>query len=265
MMLTFIKLGGSLITDKQRSFSARQDVITRLVQEIQSAQDAVPDLRIILGHGSGSFGHTEAQKYNTHLGVHTMEEWHGFVQVRRQADALHRIVMDALWNAGLNALSFPASAMAVASDHTDVRMDLQPLQLALQHGLMPVVFGDVVLDRIMGGTILSTEEILAHLCNQLPIQRILIAGLEKGVWKNPDDPHTIFTSLTPAQYSDHRKNIQGSMATDVTGGMRSKVETLFSILQDHPEMEAVIFSGEEPDALYHALTGKPGGTLLKNA
>lgn len=265
MMLTFIKLGGSLITNKQRSFSARQDVITRLVQEIQRAQNAVPDLQIILGHGSGSFGHTEAQKYHTHLGVQNAEEWHGFVQVRRQADVLHRIVMDALWSAGLNALSFPPSAMAVTSNHTDTCMDLQPLQLALQHGLMPVVFGDVVFDQIMGGTILSTEAILSHLCDQLPIQRILIAGIEKGVWKNSDDPHTIFSSLTPAQYSAHRENIQGSIATDVTGGMRSKVENLFSILQKHPDMETVIFSGEEPNALYHALTGKAGGTLLKNA
>ncbi len=264
-MLTFIKLGGSLITNKQQSFSARQEVITRLVHEIHRAQMAVPDLQIILGHGSGSFGHTEAQKYQTHLGVQSTEDWHGFIQVRRQADVLHRIVMDTLWTNGLDAISFPPSAMLVTNDHTDIRVDLQALQLALHHDLLPVVFGDVVFDHSTGGTIISTEQILAHLCDQLPIQRILLAGMEKGVWKNADDPHTIFKVLTPAEYSDHAKDIKGSTATDVTGGMRTKVEILFSILHKHPDIEAVIFSGEQTDNLFSNLTGKPAGTLLKDS
>ncbi|KUK46155.1 MAG: hypothetical protein XD73_0975, partial [Anaerolinea thermophila] len=263
--LIFVKLGGSLITNKNQAYSARRPLISRLVQEIKQALQANPELSIILGHGSGSFGHPPAKKFQTRLGVRTENEWHGFIEVRQQADALHRIVMDELWQAGLNAISFPPSSLVVTRNHMDIQMNIQPLRHALQHTLLPVVFGDVVFDHTLGGTIVSTEEILAHLCDHLPIQRIYIAGIEKGVWKNSNDPQQLFQVLTPAEFSTFAEEIKGSSAPDVTGGMRSKVEILFSIIQKHPNMEATIFSGEEPDNLFQVLTGKPCGTMLKNA
>ncbi|HAF60937.1 MAG TPA: hypothetical protein DCK95_01265, partial [Anaerolineaceae bacterium] len=170
-----------------------------------------------------------------------------------------------LWASGLNAISFPPSSLVVTRNHMDIQMNIQPLRHALQHTLLPVVFGDVVFDHTLGGTIVSTEEILAHLCDHLPIQRIYIAGIEKGVWKNSNDPQQLFQVLTPAEFSTFAEEIKGSSAPDVTGGMRSKVEILFSIIQKHPNMEATIFSGEEPDNLFQVLTGKPCGTMLKNA
>jgi isopentenyl phosphate kinase len=261
-MLIFVKLGGSLITNKNQVGSARHPVIARLAQELKQALGKDPKLRIILGHGSGSFGHPPAKKYQTRLGVHSEEDWRGFIEVRSQADALHRIMMDELWKAGLPAISFPPSAAAVTCDHDEVFWDTEPLKNALQHALLPVVFGDVVFDTQIGGTILSTEEILRHLCLHLPIQKILIASIEKGVWKDARDPQDIYTILTPDSFVTHSENIGRSGAPDVTGGMRSKVEILFSILRQNPSIQVSIFSGEEKDNLFNALSGKKVGTIL---
>jgi len=83
--LQFLKLGGSLITEKDRPHTARLQVIRRLASEIARARRDDPALRLVLGHGSGSFGHVPAQKYGTRGGVRTPEEWGGFVQVWREA------------------------------------------------------------------------------------------------------------------------------------------------------------------------------------
>ena len=107
--IIFLKLGGSLITDKDKPYTPRLDKLAELAQEIKAALDSNPSLLLILGHGSGSFGHVPAKKYGTRQGVHTPEQWRGFAEVWREADLLNRHVVDALWQAGLPAIRFAVS------------------------------------------------------------------------------------------------------------------------------------------------------------
>ncbi|MCA9937430.1 MAG: hypothetical protein KC418_02225, partial [Anaerolineales bacterium] len=92
----FLKLGGSLLTDKTGVEVVRADVLARLAVEIAAARQARPGLRLVLGHGSGSFGHVAAARYGTRQGVHTAAEWHGFADVARAAAALNHLVILAL-------------------------------------------------------------------------------------------------------------------------------------------------------------------------
>ncbi len=61
--LVFLKLGGSLITDKNQRYTARLDRLSHLADEIRTALTDLPDLRLVLGHGSGSFGHYAVQDH----------------------------------------------------------------------------------------------------------------------------------------------------------------------------------------------------------
>ncbi|HNB52006.1 MAG TPA: hypothetical protein PK530_08695, partial [Anaerolineales bacterium] len=106
--LQFLKLGGSLITDKTKPGTVRADVLARLAGEIADVWRE-GDLHLILGHGSGSFGHVPAKKYGTRQGVQTPDQWRGFAEVWREADLLNRHVVDALWQAGLPAIRFAVS------------------------------------------------------------------------------------------------------------------------------------------------------------
>jgi hypothetical protein len=48
----------------------------------------------------------------------------------------------------------------------------------LIHGLVPVIYGDVIFDSIRGGTIFSTEEQFEFLAAEFEPEKILLAGVE---------------------------------------------------------------------------------------
>ncbi|MFN2221590.1 MAG: hypothetical protein ACK2UH_03495, partial [Candidatus Promineifilaceae bacterium] len=72
--VVFLKLGGSLLTDKTAVEALRVDVLRRLAAEIKEAFERHGDLKLVLGHGSGSFGHVAAARFDTRSGVRTTEE-----------------------------------------------------------------------------------------------------------------------------------------------------------------------------------------------
>jgi len=80
-MLMFLKLGGSLITNKDIPFLARKEKIKCLGVEIKKSIDTFPELSLLIGHGSGSFGHSAAAQFGTRSGIRSKEDWLGFQKV----------------------------------------------------------------------------------------------------------------------------------------------------------------------------------------
>ncbi len=262
MELAFLKLGGSLITDKNTPQTALPAVLARLAAEIRSALQDNPELRLVIGHGSGSFGHIAARKHATRGGVASPAAWLGFAEVWQAARALDQLVIDALAYAGLPVLAFPPSAGIITRSGQVVSWDLAPLQAALAAGLVPVVYGDVIFDQAIGGTILSTEELFLHLAPRLMPDRILLAGIEPGVWQDFPACTRLVETITPASYAAVAHLLGGSAAVDVTGGMLSKVRSMLDLLPMLPNLHTSIFSGLQPGAVHAALLGRPSGTLL---
>jgi len=260
--LVFVKLGGSLITAKERSHTPRPETIERLADEIASALRQKPALSILLGHGSGSFGHVPAQRYGTRHGVSGADAWRGFAEVWHEAAALNHLVLDALHRAGLPALAFPPSASVLAHEGKPATWDLGALLSSLEAGLLPVVYGDVVFDSMRGGTILSTEELFSYLAGELLPECILLAGIEPGVWRDYPARENLVDALTPTSFADLKQTVAGAQAVDVTGGMLSKVEQSLELVKRYPALEVLIFSGEQPGALLQALLGGRIGTSL---
>ncbi len=260
--LLFLKLGGSLITDKTTPRTPRLDLIARLASEIKMAKSQMGDLQIVLGHGSGSFGHIPAKKYGTRQGVDSLDGWRGFAEIWYEAAALNRIVMDALQYADLPAISFPPSGAVTAKDGVVADWNLTPLISALEAGLLPVVFGDVVFDQVRGGTILSTEDIFSHLVHQLQPKRILLAGIDEGVWDDFPACTRLVSEINEDNWEKVAGALSGSTATDVTGGMQGKVRAMLDLVLEMPGLEVIIFGGNQPGNLAAALQGEPLGTCI---
>lgn len=274
--LVFLKLGGSLITDKTQPYTPLLDVMDDLALQITTALQTHPNLRLVIGHGAGSFGHVPASEYHTRDGLHPKptplthrerdesEEnyWKGFAEVWYQASSLNRFVMKALHNAGVRAIALPPSASVIASNGQVSIWETTPLRMALATGIVPVVFGDTVFDEVRGGTILSTEDLFMSLATALGPERILLAGLEAAVWADFPARTRIVEKITPQSFHEIKAGVGKSAAADVTGGMESKVKQMLDLVEANPEMTVQIFSGVEPGNIVRALTGEMLGTVI---
>lgn len=260
--LVFLKLGGSLITEKSKPRIPRKDVILRLGREIRAVRDEISDMRLLLGHGSGSFGHVPARKYGTRHGVSSPYEWLGFSEVWYDAFSLNRIVIEAFQEVKLPVISFPASAGVITRDGKVSTWNLGPLNTALEVNLVPVVFGDVAFDIHLGGTILSTEDIFTHLAGVFKPRRILLAGIDEAVFADYPACKTPIPEITTNNWKEVEPLLGGSNTIDVTGGMASKVKAMMDLAVDIPGLEVVIFSGYHPGNLISALKGNPIGTRI---
>lgn len=259
-MLLFLKLGGSLITDKATPRTLRADVLARLMGEIASALADV-DVQLVLGHGSGSFGHVEGKRFDTRAGVRTPAGWRGFAEVQAAAALLNRHVIDAARAAGLPVLNCPPSASAVCEDGRLVDLAVEPIRAALEHGLVPVVQGDVAIDTVRGGTIVSTEDVFGYLAPRLKPSRILLAGRDAGVLSRWPDGHLVTDIVDGTAIQ-----AGASQATDVTGGMVAKIHETLITLRAVPDLSALIFSGDVPGRVAAALRGEAVvGTVLRSA
>lgn len=266
--LVFLKLGGSLITDKTQPQAVRTEVLHRLADEIARAQLARPDLKLLLGHGSGSFGHVSARRYGTREGVWTAEQWRGYAETGRFASELNRLVVDALWDAGIPALRVQPSASALCYDGELQSLEERPLVDGLEHGLVPVVHGDVALDEVRGGTIVSTEEIFAFLAPRLRPERVILVGEVEGVLTQ--DPATsaegqVIRNITRSSLSELVPALGGSRGIDVTGGMMTKVRKMLDLVESTPGLRDVhVVSGLIPGLLLSVLEDAhvPAGTRI---
>jgi len=274
--LVFLKLGGSLITDKTQAYTPQLDVIEDLALQVARALQTHPDLRLVIGHGSGSFGHVAASQYRTRDGfippsspfIHREGDdteqnyWKGFAEVWYQASSLNRFVMKALHKTNVHAIALPPSTNVIASDGQVTIWETTSISMALAYGLVPVIYGDVVFDEIRGGTILSTESLFAHLARALNPDRILLAGLEAAVWEDFPARTRKIENITPQTFSEIRAGVGKAAEADVTGGMESKVTQMLELVQQNPALKIQIFSGAEPGNVLKALSGETLGTWI---
>lgn len=267
--LTLLKLGGSLITDKQIEFSYRADMAQRIASEIRAGLDAFPDMWLLIGHGSGSFGHFAARRHGTNDGVLTPEEWRGFAEVATVAADLSNRVTLTLHEAGIPVWRIQPSASAMAIDGRLETLNVGTIHNALNKGLVPLVHGDVALDATIGGTIISTEMIFAYLVAHLPVDRILLVGEVPGVY---DENQHVIPEITPQNFDSIKHALGGSRGTDVTGGMLNKVQEMLALIEVKPHLRIYIIDGTKAGLLRETLSGnwngnmtgngKPAGTLI---
>lgn len=263
--LVFVKLGGSVITDKATPFTEREEVITRLGREIHSAH-IHPGLRLLVGHGGGSYPHTLANQYRTHLGLVTEESPLGIALVQDAAARLNRIVVKALIREGEKAVSIQPSSTVVSKRGHIVSWNLRPIRLMLNLDLTPVPYGDVSMDLATGCSILSTEELFRYLGLKLKPRRVIVGSDVDGVYDRDPKKNSSAQKIpliTTENVNNVLPSLDGASNIDVTGGMRSKVLSLLELAK-MTGVTCEILDISKPGNLEEALNGKKGiGTIIR--
>ena len=249
-MTTLIKLGGSLITDKTTPKSFKRATMRHIARQLAELQLSQPNRRLVLGHGSGSYGHFEARKYNTMQGVYSAEDRMGFARVGAAASELSQLILGELLAAGVSALRFQPSAMQVARDKSLAHFATRSIKLALDMRFLPMIYGDVALDETIGGTIISTESIFAALVEPLGAKNIILLGNVDGVLDIDGKVIPTITTDTVAQFEGA---LGPSDGVDVTGGMRQKVYEMLELAQRSNDLDIFIANGNRKNILHDLL------------
>jgi isopentenyl phosphate kinase len=225
-----VKLGGSVVTVKDRPFTPNHANIERLATEI--AEAGLPSLCII--HGGGSFGHPVAHEYDLTRGYQTPRQLMGFAKTKFAMTTLNNLVIDALIRNGVPAVPVQPSDFVKTERGRLLPPRDDPVGALLGLGVVPVLFGDAVLDRELGFTILSGDQLAAWLVLALGAP-ILLIGLDvDGLYtEDPKANHdaTLIEEIALPDLKRRLATISGSKTTDVTGGMVGKIRELIPTVE----------------------------------
>ncbi len=253
--LLLIKLGGSVITDKTRPYTARLNLIYAVGKILK--QVAVP---MIIAHGSGSFGHTSAVKFGGRQGYSSKL---GIATVARDAMAINSLVVSVLIELKIPAVSLRPMSFLTASKGSLKNSFYTPLELTLAQGLIPVVYGDVIWDESWKSTIFSGETILSQIAVFLQNKgsfdlRIVELCDVDGVL---DRSGKVIPEITQKNWELIKSDVTTPTANDVTGGMMHKIKEALLLAQR--DLTTQIVNGQDTQLLKKVLLeNKPGGTLI---
>jgi len=248
--LIVLKLGGSVITIKEKPLTPNNEAIKRLAKEIKQAETK----QLILIHGGGSFGHPIAKKYKINEGFKDAQQIAGFSETRQAMTQLNKIILDALIQAGIPAVTLQPSAFITTDKGRIKHIETEAIQGLLKLGVTPVLYGDAVLDQTLGFTILSGDQLAAKTALQLNAKRIIIGADVDGLYTTDpkaDPSARLIQQITPKELEKLQGRIGGSKATDVTGGMLGKTLELIPAVKRG--VGAIIVNALKPNNVYKAL------------
>jgi isopentenyl phosphate kinase len=261
--IVFVKLGGSLITDKTRPGVARHAAISRLAEELARAAKRRGAPRLVVGHGSGSYGHAAANDGGLTPGADGRKRLDAISRTQHRAAELHGLVVEALLRAGARPFSFAPSSFLCAVNGRIARPFVEPIFEALDLGLLPVVYGDVVVDRKRGAVIVSTEELFLLLAKEAarrrhPVLRTVWLGETDGVH---DAAGGTIARMSAAGALRSSRRVMGASGVDVTGGMALRLRTAGTLAG--AGIASSIVDGRKAGAVAAAIAGRaPDGTRV---
>jgi isopentenyl phosphate kinase len=247
-LVKVLKIGGSILTDKNRRLFARSEEINRVAEEVAPyAED------LILIHGAGSFGHVQAEEYR----LREKFSPEGLRITHSSVVELNRLVVEALARSGANPMPVHPFSCVALRDGRIESFSLAPIERMIEEGLLPVLHGDVAMDITRRAGIVSGDDLVPYLARSLDAE-IVAEGTDKdGVLVEGKPLKKISRDDWPA-VDEH---LGGSSTTDVTGGMREKVLKLLELADTG--INSLIFNASKKGYISRVLKGDALGTKVE--
>lgn len=254
-----LKLGGSVITVKDEPMTVDQENLRRLCEEVKAAWP----MPLIIVHGGGSFGHPVASKYGIADGFTSERQVPGYARTHQAMVVLNSALVDALLDLGVPSVSVTPSSFIATSDGRIDAVDFWIVGRLVVRGILPVLYGDAVLDRRRGFSILSGDQLAVRLATELGASRLVFGVDVDGVFtSNPKlVPDARLIERLSLEKLEGFIEIGRSLTTDVTGGMLGKVSEAMPAVEAGVEVQIV--NATKRDVILKALRGEPvTGTIL---
>lgn len=243
-MTTVLKLGGSVITEKDRAETLDGGALDAAADAVAAASD-----ELALVHGAGSFGHHYAEKHGVSVTAGTVDAG-AALEIHGSMTTLNRFVLSRLHDRSVDAL--PVHPLSAGARDADAALDLSlaSARRLLGEGFVPVSHGDVIGHERRGVTIISGDEVVVEWATGLDADRVGLCSTVDGVY---DESGAVIDRID--DFDAVADALGGSDATDVTGGMAGKVRTLLEL--DAP---AFVFGRDDLPAF---LDGEQVGTRIE--
>ncbi len=245
--MILIKLGGSIITNKEKPLSARRKTIDNILKQVRKIKEPK-----IIVHGGGSYGHYWSVKY----GMHTKPakyDLKGVSVVKNSMIELNKIILDAAVKNRLNPYSLPPTDFM--NGNRSIKSKILTINDIAKSGLTPITYGDALWYGQKKSYILSGDVIMTTLAKALKPRLSIFALNVDGVYSNMKSKKLIY---------DFRKE-KPSISTnkmDVTGGMTRKITEAAKMSRSG--LKVFFANGNKPQRITDAVSGKKfEGTLFR--
>ena len=239
--MRLLKLGGSIITKKDGWREADLKNIGALAKAVVRAwKKSTRDWVIV--NGAGSFGHPLVVKYGINDGVKNAEQKLGFAITHEACTELSVLVTSALNAEGAPAIALPPATIITSKNKRIHSFNTKIVDDYLESGYLPVLFGDMVPDIELGGSVCSGDQIISYLGKKS--ERIILATNVDGVL---DDKGKVVPLITLDNFDEVAKHIKEPKAADVTGAMAGKIKELLEL--DTPSFIVNGLKSERVEAL----------------
>ncbi len=245
--MILIKLGGSIITNKEKPLSPRKKSIDKIVRALKKIDES-----IIVVHGGGSYGHYWSVKYNMHTKPANYNT-HGVSVVKNSMVELNKIILDSFLKNKLNPYCLPPTDFIFGNK--PIIKKVKEIEKIAKTNLIPITFGDALWFGKKKSYILSGDKIMSILANILKPRLCVFVLNVDGLYSDPKTKKLIHELKS-------EKPLIIKSSKDVTGGMKRKVDEATKISKNG--MNVFFVNGNKPERIVDAVKRKKfHGTLFK--
>ncbi len=245
--MILIKLGGSIITNKQRPMTANVPAVRLIATHLRRVREPY-----MIIHGGGSFGHYWSVKYD----MHTKPDRYsikGVSVVKNSMVELNKLVLEAFLQSDLRPYCLPPTDF-IFGDKPMIKK-IREIPKIARTGLVPVSYGDVMWFGKNKFYILSGDKIMGMLTKILKPRLAIFVTNVDGVYSD------IKTGKLIREITTEKPTIT-DVNMDVTGGMNRKIKEAMAMSKSGTDVFFV--NGKIPQRIVSAIKGKEfEGTLFR--
>jgi|SRR5215831_12171327 len=248
--LVLVKLGGSVVTFKEKRLTPNYDAINRICKTLKKI-----DKPFIIVHGGGSFGHYWSVKYDMHTNPKKYDST-GVSIVHQSMVTLNEIIVSNMKRHKLLPYSIMPNALTFKLKPCDER--IFDLGIIANRKIIPVTFGDAVHVDQGRFSILSGDVLMTMIASILRPVKVIFAVNVDGIYQNKAKDKIVgeidMFSVKSLEIS--------KVTSDITGGMKRKLSEALRMAS--LGMNVMIVNGLKPRRIINAISGeKFEGTLIK--
>jgi len=244
--MLLVKMGGSVITDKKIYKKFREEAVKRIVENL-------PQEKLLVVHGGGSFGHILASKYEITSGFEEDKRM-GFAQIGLDMMDLNMRILKIFHEKNLPAISIPPLAFHIFGK----KMDMSVFRNASQLGFYPVTYGDIIFDATQGINICSGDYLMLNLAREFKPEKVIFLTDVDGIYDR--SPSIKGAKLIEVLRRDMNPETAIRVA-DVTGGIAYKIKIMREIAN---YSKVYVLNGFYPDRIKKVLNDEEFvGTVIE--